>query len=121
MHEWTLPPLLSDRLAAERRAVLYDANVDSARAATEAARAQLEQAQSSLASASQTAQAPVIRTRAWDADGERPSYHDNTLSPVGGGPQLVSVAHTHHDYPQRTYAAPEGSPVYCHFSNAVVL
>src|SRR5256886_25155 len=50
--------LLSDRLAAERRAVLYDANVDSARAATEAARAQLEQAQSSLASASQTAQAP---------------------------------------------------------------
>jgi murein DD-endopeptidase MepM/ murein hydrolase activator NlpD len=32
--------------------------------------------------------------------------------PVGGGPSVVSVAHTHHDYPAADIAAPEGSPVY---------
>jgi murein DD-endopeptidase MepM/ murein hydrolase activator NlpD len=47
------------------------------------------------------------------------SYHDNHVFPVGGGPQLVSVAHTHHDYPAADIAAPEGSPVYA-ISNAVV-
>ena len=30
--------------------------------------------------------------------------------PVGGGPDAVSVAHTHHDYPAADIAAPEGSP-----------
>ena len=33
------------------------------------------------------------------------SYHDNYVFPVGGGPQLVSVAHTHHDYPAADIAA----------------
>ena len=32
--------------------------------------------------------------------------------PVGGGPELVSVAHDHHDYPAADIAAPEGSPLY---------
>jgi murein DD-endopeptidase MepM/ murein hydrolase activator NlpD len=32
--------------------------------------------------------------------------------PVGGGPDLVSVAHDHHDYPAADIAAPEGSPLY---------
>ena len=40
--------------------------------------------------------------------------------PVGGGPEVVSVAHTHHDYPAADIAAPAGSPVYA-LSNAVVL
>jgi murein DD-endopeptidase MepM/ murein hydrolase activator NlpD len=111
--------LLSDRLAAERRAVLYDANVDEARAATEAARARLEQAQSSLASASQSAQAPSFAQGVGTLMGAA-SFHDNYVFPVGGGPQVVSVAHTHHDYPAADIAAPEGSPVYA-ISNAVVL
>jgi murein DD-endopeptidase MepM/ murein hydrolase activator NlpD len=111
--------LLSDRLAAERRAVLYDAHVDEARAATEAARAQLEQAQSLLASASQSAQAPSFAQGVGTLMGAA-SYHDNYVFPVGGGPQLVSVAHTHHDYPAADIAAPEGSPVYA-ISSAVVL
>ena len=32
--------------------------------------------------------------------------------PVGGGPGVVSVSHTHHDYPAADVAAPAGSPVY---------
>src|SRR5437870_3714862 len=112
-------PLLSDRLAAERRAVLYDAHVDEARAATDAARANLEQAQSALASATQSAQAPSFAQGVGTLMGAA-SYHDNYVFPVGGGPQLVSVAHTHHDYPAADIAAPEGSPVYA-LSNAVVL
>ena len=111
--------LLSDRLAAERRAVLYDAHVDEAHAATSAARANLEQAQSALASARQRAQAPSFAQGVGTLMGAA-SYHDNYVFPVGGGPQLVSVAHTHHDYPAADIAAPEGSPVYA-ISNAVVL
>jgi murein DD-endopeptidase MepM/ murein hydrolase activator NlpD len=111
--------LLSDRLAAERRAVLYDARVDEARAATEAARANLEQAQSSLTTATQSAQAPSFAQGVGTLMGAA-SYHDSYVFPVGGGPQLVSVAHTHHDYPAADIAAPAGSPVYS-ISNAVVL
>ena len=32
--------------------------------------------------------------------------------PVGGGPQVVSVGHDHHDYPAADIVAPEGSPLY---------
>jgi murein DD-endopeptidase MepM/ murein hydrolase activator NlpD len=39
--------------------------------------------------------------------------------PVGGGPTVVSVAHTHHDYPAADIAAPEGSPVFAH-ADAIV-
>jgi murein DD-endopeptidase MepM/ murein hydrolase activator NlpD len=111
--------LLSDRLAAERRAVLYDARVDEARAGIDAARANLEQAQSSLATATQSAQAPSFAQGVGTLMGAA-SYHDNYVFPVGGGPQLVSVAHTHHDYPAADIAAPAGSPVYS-ISNGVVL
>jgi murein DD-endopeptidase MepM/ murein hydrolase activator NlpD len=40
--------------------------------------------------------------------------------PVGGGPELVSVAHDHHDYPAADIAAPEGSPLYALASSVVV-
>jgi murein DD-endopeptidase MepM/ murein hydrolase activator NlpD len=111
--------LLSDRLIAEQRAVLYDAHVSEARAATDAARASLEQAQAALASATQSVQAPSFAQGVGTLMGAA-SYHDNYVFPVGGGPQLVSVAHTHHDYPAADIAAPAGSPVYA-ISNAVVL
>jgi murein DD-endopeptidase MepM/ murein hydrolase activator NlpD len=32
--------------------------------------------------------------------------------PVGGGPEVVSVGHHHHDYPAADIAAPEGSPLF---------
>jgi murein DD-endopeptidase MepM/ murein hydrolase activator NlpD len=111
--------LLSDRLAAQQRAVLYDVRVDAASATTDAARATLEQAQSDLASATQSAQAPSFAQGVGTLMGAA-SYHDNYVFPVGGGPQLVSVAHTHHDYPAADIAAPAGSPVYA-ISNAVVV
>jgi murein DD-endopeptidase MepM/ murein hydrolase activator NlpD len=111
--------LLSDRLVAQQRAVLYDVRVDAARAATESARTSLEQAQSALASATQSVQAPSFAPGVGALMGAA-SYHDNYVFPVGGGPQIVSVAHTHHDYPAADIAAPAGSPVYA-LSNAVVM
>jgi murein DD-endopeptidase MepM/ murein hydrolase activator NlpD len=44
--------------------------------------------------------------------GGTPATVDGYVFPVGGGPELVSVAHTHHDYPAADIAAPEGSPLY---------
>jgi murein DD-endopeptidase MepM/ murein hydrolase activator NlpD len=44
---------------------------------------------------------------------------DGYVFPVGGGPELVSVAHTHHDYPAADIAAPEGSPLYALTSSVV--
>jgi murein DD-endopeptidase MepM/ murein hydrolase activator NlpD len=111
--------LLSDRLVAERRAVLFDARVDTLRAATAAARRALEEAQTALRTASQSAQAPSFAQGVGTLMGA-PSYQSHYVFPVGGGPQVVSVAHTHHDYPAADIAAPAGSPVYA-ISNAVVL
>src|SRR4051812_38976497 len=110
--------LLSDRLAAERRAVLFDVRVDAAREATAEARSALQQAQDSLATATQSAQAPSFAPGVGNLMGAA-SFPDDYVFPVGGGPQLVSVAHTHHDYPAADIAAPAGSPVYA-LLNAVV-
>jgi murein DD-endopeptidase MepM/ murein hydrolase activator NlpD len=49
-----------------------------------------------------------------------PSVQAGYVFPVGGGPAIVSVAHTHHDYPAADIAAPEGAPVYA-LSDAVVV
>jgi murein DD-endopeptidase MepM/ murein hydrolase activator NlpD len=40
--------------------------------------------------------------------------------PVGGGPDVVSTSHDHHDYPAADIAAPEGSPVFA-LTDAVVV
>jgi murein DD-endopeptidase MepM/ murein hydrolase activator NlpD len=40
--------------------------------------------------------------------------------PVGGGPDVVSVAHTHHDYPAADIAAPEGAPLFALADSTVV-
>jgi murein DD-endopeptidase MepM/ murein hydrolase activator NlpD len=103
--------VLSDRLAAQRRAVLYDVGVDRAHAATEAAHTAVEEAQSALESAQQEAQTPSFAPAVGALLGA-PSYASDYVFPVGGGPQLISVAHTHHDYPAADIAAPAGSPVY---------
>jgi peptidase M23-like protein/transglycosylase-like protein with SLT domain len=44
---------------------------------------------------------------------------DGYVFPVGGGPSVVSVGHTHHDYPAADIAAPEGTPLYA-LANSVV-
>jgi murein DD-endopeptidase MepM/ murein hydrolase activator NlpD len=47
------------------------------------------------------------------------TYSGGYVFPVGGGPSVVSVSHTHHDYPAADIAAPMGSPVYA-LADAVV-
>src|SRR5204862_194089 len=49
-----------------------------------------------------------------------PSFSGGSyVFPVGGGAGVVSVGHTHHDYPAADIAAPEGSPLYA-LSNGTV-
>lgn len=111
--------LLSDRLAAQRRAVQFDVHVDAARSTVEDAQAGVDRAQAGLAKAQHDAQAPSFTPAVGSLMGA-PSYNGQWVFPVGGGPQAVSAAHTHHDYPAVDIAAPAGSPVYA-ISNAVVL
>jgi murein DD-endopeptidase MepM/ murein hydrolase activator NlpD len=57
---------------------------------------------------------PYPYLTAWKAAGVvggREAF-DGWVFPVGGGPEHVSTAHTHHDYPAADIAAPLGSPVY---------
>src|SRR5213078_736549 len=74
------------------------------------ARSALVDAQTKVASAP-TGAAPLFDT----ATAAEAGY----VFPVGGGPSVVSVGHTHHDYPAADIAAPEGSPVYS-LADAVV-
>jgi murein DD-endopeptidase MepM/ murein hydrolase activator NlpD len=111
--------LLSDRLSAERRAVLFDADMEDAQSAVDRAQAAVDQAHLELDSAQQRAEAPSFAPGVGSLMGA-PSYSGQWVFPVGGGPGTVSVAHTHHDYPAADIAAPAGSPVYA-ISNAVVL
>lgn len=111
-------PTLSDRefAAVERRLGRLD-DADGRRAARlERLRAELADAVSALA---------ALRDRRSSAtafpvhDGAAPAAQDGWVFPVGGGPEVVSVAHTHHDYPAADIAAPEGSPLYA-LADAVV-
>ena len=111
--------LLSDRLAAQKRSVIFDVKIGVAHDATEAARERLAQAREALEAAQQRAQAPSFAQGVGTLMAG-PSYQRNYVFPVGGGPQIVSVGHTHHDYPAADIAAPAGSPVYA-ITNAVVV
>ena len=111
--------LLSDRLAAERHAVLFDSHMEDAQSAVDRAQAAVDQAHDQLDSAQQRAEAPSFAPGVGSLMGA-PSYSGQWVFPVGGGPGTVSVAHTHHDYPAADIAAPAGSPVYA-LANAVVL
>jgi murein DD-endopeptidase MepM/ murein hydrolase activator NlpD len=103
--------LLSDRLAAERRAVLFTGRVRGAAARAAAAHAALGRAEARLRSARKSASAPSFAAGVGTLMAA-PDYSGGYVFPVGGGPQVVSVAHTHHDYPAADIAAPAGSPVY---------
>jgi murein DD-endopeptidase MepM/ murein hydrolase activator NlpD len=103
--------LLSDRLAAERAAVLVDGKVHDALVQVQARRTALAEARQSLSTATQNASAPSFAPGVGTLMGA-PSYSGGYVFPVGGGPQVVSVGHHHHDYPAADIAAPAGSPLY---------
>ncbi|HZB23899.1 MAG TPA: lytic murein transglycosylase [Gaiellaceae bacterium] len=111
--------LLSDRLAAQKRATL--AGVQHARASGVVAelRERLEEAQAALSEARLAAQGASFGAAAGTLLAA-PSYSGEYVFPVGGGASVVSVAATHHDYPAADIAAPHGAPLYA-LANAVVL
>jgi murein DD-endopeptidase MepM/ murein hydrolase activator NlpD len=111
--------LLSDRLAAEKRATL--AGVEHARWSARVVQLelQLEEAEEELAAARARSQAAAFDEGAGTLLAA-PSFSGAYVFPVGGGPSKVSVAATHHDYPAADIAAPAGSPLYA-LADAVVL
>jgi murein DD-endopeptidase MepM/ murein hydrolase activator NlpD len=111
--------LLSDRLSAERDATVYGALLYRAHAASERAHSTLRDAEASLQTAERNAEAPSFAPGTSSVLAG-PTYGSGYVFPVGGGPSVVSAAHTHHDYPAVDIAAPEGSPVYA-LANATVL
>jgi murein DD-endopeptidase MepM/ murein hydrolase activator NlpD len=103
---------LEARIAAiERAEERTYAAIERRRAAHEAAVAAVERLENELAAAAVSA--PAF------AAADLPGSVDGYVFPVGGGPDAVSVAHTHHDYPAADIAAPEGSPLYA-LAGAVV-
>jgi UDP-N-acetylenolpyruvoylglucosamine reductase len=111
--------LLSDRLAAHKRATL--AGVEHVAVARrveqlEQALAEAEQALADARARSQAAQfSPAAGTLL-----AAPTFSGDYVFPVGGGPSVVSVSATHHDYPAADVAAPAGSPLYALARGVVV-
>jgi murein DD-endopeptidase MepM/ murein hydrolase activator NlpD len=94
--------LLSDRLEAQQRVTQQGAGVYAAQAEADRLKAELDAAQAALTALEGQAQASYNLSA-----GAVGTY----VFPVGGGPSVVSVSHTHHDYPAADIAAPEGSPL----------
>ena len=111
--------LFSDRLAAQKRATLAGVEAAAAAGRVVALREALAEAERALAAARTQAQAASFSPAAGTLLAA-PSFSGDYVFPVGGGPSLVSVGATHHDYPAADIAAPEGSPLYA-LSNGVVV
>ena len=94
--------LLSDRLDAEKSAFETGQAYDAATAEVERLRVELEQAEAALEAAQSGAHSASFVPAAADMLG-MPSRADGYVFPVGGGPALVSVGHTHHDYRGRRH------------------
>ena len=111
--------LLSQRLELQKDAFQMDARRAGAAAEMRAARTKLKSAESTLAK---------VRSSSWTASFAPgtatalggPSYQGNYVFPVGGGANIVSVGHYHHDYPAADIAAPEGAPVYALTDGVIV-
>ncbi len=111
--------LLSDQLALQQQVAQLTFQQDTALAQAEQLREQLDQAQSHLAALRSEAQ-PASFDQAAAQVLAAPAFKSSWVFPVGGGPDNVTVSHTHHDYPAADIAAPEGSPAYA-LGAAVVL
>jgi murein DD-endopeptidase MepM/ murein hydrolase activator NlpD len=111
--------LLSDRLALEQRAGVVSTHRAKLAAVVEARQRALASAQAALERAQQRSAAASFAPAASQLLAA-PSYASGYVFPVGGGPGLVSAAHTHHDYPAVDIAAPMGSPLYALADSVVV-
>ena len=111
--------LLSARLADEQQAGRAAERASSAEALVARRVAALWAAQAQLSQARQAA-APVSFTPAAAPLFGAPTFSGGYVFPVGGGPDVVSAAHTHHDYPAVDIAAPAGSPLYA-LADGVIL
>jgi hypothetical protein len=111
--------LLSRQLELQKAATLVGVRHHSASQLVARLAKRLDDAQTALVQA-QTRVASVPAASTAGAMFGAPTVQAGYVFPVGGGPSVVSVAHTHHDYPAADIAAPEGSPVYA-LSDAVVL
>jgi murein DD-endopeptidase MepM/ murein hydrolase activator NlpD len=109
---------LTGRLNAQKELTLFDVQVQAARADVDARKGELQQAQDALTAArdgtASTAFAPGAGALL-----SAPAYSNGYVFPVAGGPGVVTVGHTHHDYPAADIAAPEGTQLYA-LSDGVV-
>jgi murein DD-endopeptidase MepM/ murein hydrolase activator NlpD len=110
---------LTDQLDAEKAAALADTGVQTAQGAVDAAQASLQDAQSALAAAQGEATQVSFGTGAAPLLGS-PTYEDGYVFPVAGGAGIVTVGHTHHDYPAADIAAPAGTQEYALHDGTVV-
>ena len=108
----------TERLDAQKSAALLDVRVQSAQADVDARQVELQQAQDALTAARDGTAATAFAPGAAQLLGS-PTYSDGYVFPVAGGPGVVSVGHTHHDYPAADIAAPEGTQLYA-LSNGTV-
>jgi murein DD-endopeptidase MepM/ murein hydrolase activator NlpD len=112
--------LLSQRAELAQAAGLAHVKVDAQTAIVGQLQQDLASARSALAQARQAAtQAAADQTSAGTLLSTATSGGDYVF-PVGGGPESVSAAHTHHDYPAVDIAAPEGAPEYALEAGTVV-
>ena len=112
-------PVLSERLALERRATLAGVERERAKRRVEELRRELAEAERALEEARVASQPTAFAVAGTPVLGD-PSYAGDYVFPVGGGAAAVSVAPDHHDYPAADIAAPAGSPVYA-LADAVVV
>jgi murein DD-endopeptidase MepM/ murein hydrolase activator NlpD len=101
----------ANSLAGQKTAVLAEIRVQDQQAVLGTRRAELLTAESALTTARDELSGASFAPGTSALLGA-PSYSNGYVFPVGGGAGVVSVGHTHHDYPAADIAAPEGTQLY---------